>query len=59
LIIVDQAAELEAFRFLMQLGIMILKGFDNASMEPLTILLWIQKEGVANKVRGVECRELG
>jgi len=38
---------------------MVLKGFNNVSMEPLAILLWIKQEGVANKVGRVEHRELG
>ncbi len=59
LIIIDRAVELEPFRFLMQLCIMILKGFNNMSMKSLAILLGIKQEGAANKVGGVECRELG
>jgi len=42
----------------MEFGIVVLKGLDYMSAEPLTVLLWIKQEGAANKVRGVECREL-
>ncbi len=58
LIIIDRAAELEPFSLVMEFGIVVLKGLENMSMEPLTVLLWIKQESAANKVGGVECREL-
>jgi len=41
-----------------KLGILLFNGLDDASTKPLTIFLEIKEEGAANKVRGVECREL-
>ncbi len=51
--------EFEAFRLLVEFGIVVFKGLDNVGVEPLAILLWVKHEGAANKVRGVEHRELG
>jgi len=59
LVIIDQAAELKTLRLLVKLGIIVLEGLNDAGMEALAIVLQFKQEGAANKVRGVECRELG
>jgi len=58
LIIMVGASELEPFGITVELGILLFNGLDNVGTEPLTILLGIKREGVANKVGGVEHREL-
>ena len=51
--------EFEAFRLLVELGIVVLKCLNDVGTETLTIFLRVEQEGAANKVRGVERRELG
>jgi len=50
LVIINGAEELELISMAMELSILLFNGLDNASMESLTILLWIKQEGVTNKV---------
>jgi len=50
LIIINGAEELEPISMAMELSVLLFNGLDNASMESLTILLWIKQESVANKV---------
>jgi len=45
-------------RMAMELSILLFNSLDNVGTEPLAILLWIKQESAANKVWGVECREL-
>ncbi len=58
LTIISGAEKLEPFSIAMELGILLFNGLDIVGSKPLTALLGMKKEGVANKVWGVECREL-
>jgi len=58
LIIIYWTTEHEPSSIAVKLGILLLDGLDNACAKPLTIFLWIKKEGASNKVCGVEHREL-
>ena len=57
-IIIDGTKELEVFRMMCQLILMVFNCLDNPCMEVLSILMWFWEESASNKINGAENRHV-